>query len=200
MIAYLKQYASTHLFYLIVIGISLLAFRSWQQEHDARLLAEQQIKSSDAAVKVSEQQISSLEKQITANDQRSAQQIASLGKLIAAAKTPQQAAAEIPQVATNLPSAVVVEPDQSIAFPKEDVLPLFQDLADGKVAAVKLAQCQTDYSAEQQIAAQKDSQLKQKDTEIAALKKPKGFWRRFGGTVKQVGIGIGIGIALGGHL
>jgi hypothetical protein len=200
MIQYLKQYASTHIFYLILIGVALVAFHSWQQEHDARLLADQQIASSDAAVKASAQQIGVLEKQITGNDAKSARDLASLEKTIAAVKTPQQAAADLPQVAANLPAPVTVQPDSSISFPKEDVLPLFQDLADGKVCAVKLAQCQADYATEQQIASQKDSQLTEKNKEITALKKPKGFWKRVTGTLKQVGIGIGIGAVLGAKL
>jgi len=196
MMAYLKQYAGTHLFYLVIGGIALLAFHSWKEEHDARLLAEQQIKASDAAVKVSQDQITTLQKQISVNDAKSAQQIAALSKLVTSVKTPAQAAAEIPQVAPNLPSPVVVEPDNSIAFPKEDVLPLFQDLAEGKTCAVKLAQIQADYAAEQQIAAQKDVQLGARDKEIAVLKHPRGFWHRLGSAMKQVGIGIGIGVAI----
>lgn len=197
MLSYLKQYASTHLFYLIVIGVALVGFRSWREEHDARLLAEQQIKSSDAAVKASQAQISDLKQQIAASDARSAQQLASLQKMVTAVQTPQQVVKEIPQVATNLPAPVTVQPDDSISFPKADVLPLFQDLADAKTCSVKLAQCQSDYASEQQIAGQKDAQLGEKDKEITALKKPQGFWHRFGSAVKQIGIGIGIGAVLG---
>lgn len=200
MIQYLKQYATTHAFYLILIGVALVGFRSWRQEHDARLLAEQQIKSSDAAVKASQEQVSDLKQQIAASDARSAQQLASLRKMVTAVQTPQQVVKEIPQVATNLPAPAVVQPDDSISFPKADVLPLFQDLADAKTCSVKLAQCQSDYASEQQIAVQKDAQLGEKDKEITALKKRQGFWHRVGSTLKQVGVGIGIGAVLGAKL
>lgn len=200
MIQYLKQYAGTHLFYLVIIGISLVAFHSWKQEHDARLLAEQQVQASDAAVKESQQQISTLTKQISAGDAKAAQQIAALQKAFTAVKTTKQAADEIPHVVTNLPTPVVVQPDESLNIPKVDVIPIVQDLADAKVATVKLAQCQADYATEQQIAAQKDSQLSAKDKEITALKKPKGFWRRIGSAMKQIGVGIGIGAVLGAKL
>lgn len=195
MIQYLKQYASTHIFYLVVIGVSLVAFHSWRAEHDARLLAEQQTKSSDAAVKASQSQIAVLQKQISSSDEKATAQVASLQKLVVSAKTPAQAVKELPQVAPNLPVAPTVT-DDSVSFPKADVLPLFQDLAEGKTCSVKLAQCQADYASEQQIATQKDSQLAERDKEITALKKPQGFWHRVAGTLKQVGIGIGIGAVI----
>lgn len=200
MLTYLKQYASTHLFYIVLIGISLVAFRSWMGEHDARLLAEQQAKASDAIVKASEQKISDLKQEINDNDEKAARDIASLQKAIAAVKTPQQVVSELPNIAPSLPAPAVVQPDQSIAFPKDDVLPLFQELAQGKTCAVQLAQCQANYAAEQKIADQKDAQLDAKNKEITALKKPKGFWKRLGSTLKQVGIGVAIGATLGARL
>lgn len=196
MLEYLKKYASTHLFYLIVIGVVLVAFHSWKEEHDARLLASQQVKISEAAVKSSQDQIVSLQQQIAANDAKSAQQIASLEKLVQSVKTPQQVAVQLPQVAPNLPVQPTVQADDSISFPKADVLPLFQDLAAGKEAEVQLTQCQADYKSEQQIAAQKDAQLEQKNTEIKVLKQPRSFWHRVGTTMKEVGIGIGIGLTV----
>src|SRR5581483_5574315 len=130
------------------------------------------------------------------NDAKAQKEIDTLEKTIAQVKTTQQAAQQLPTVTPNLPTPVTVQTDDSVTFPKEDVLPLFQDLADGKVAQTKLAQCQTDYSAEQQIAAQKDA----KDSEIVVLKKKPGFWHQIGSTIKQVGVGVGIGLALGAHL
>jgi hypothetical protein len=157
------------------------------------------MKAAEAQIEVSQKQIDVLQKQIADTDAKAQQQIESLQKLVQTVKTPQQVVAQLPNVAP-LPVQPTVQPDESISFPKEDVLPLFQDLADGKVAQTKLAQCQSDYSNEQQIAAQKDAQLKQKDTEILALKHKPGFWHRVASTVKQVGVGVGIGLALGAHL
>lgn len=200
MLNYLKQYASTHLFYIVIIGIALVAFRSWMGEHDARLLADQQIKQSDAAVKASEQEISVLKQEMAANNEKYARDLASLEKTIAAVRTPAQAAKQIPQLVPHLPVPIATQPDNSISFPKEDVLPLFSELAEGKTCAVKLAQCQANYDSEQKIVEQKDAQIAEKDKTITAIRKPKGFWRRVGSTLKQVGIGVAIGATLGARL
>lgn len=199
MIPWLKTFGQTHIVYVIVISLGLVAFHSWLAEHDARLLADQQVKTSEAKVKATEDEIADLKQEITDNDARAAQQIEAVQKLVQSVKTPQQVVTKLPEVAPNLPVSPTVQSDNSISFPKEDVLPLFQDLANGKEAAVKLDQCQTDYAAQKQIDVKKDSQLKDKDDEITALKKPKGFWRRFGNTLKTIGIGVAVGYA-GAHV
>jgi hypothetical protein len=199
MIEYIKKFASTHVFYLVVLAIGAIAFHSWLGEHDARLQAAQEEKAAEVLVKASQDQINALQSQIASNDAKAQQQIDALTKVVQAVKTPQQVVSQLPIVAPNLPVPATVQTDDSITFPKADVLPLFQDLADGKIAATKLEQCQTDYSAEQQIAAQKDEQLKQKGNEIAALKQKPSFWKRAKGTLKSVGIGVGIGVVIASH-
>lgn len=199
MIEYIKKFASTHVFYLVLIVIGAIAFHSWLSEHDARLQAAQDVKAAEALVKASQDRVNELHAQIVSNDALYNSKIDALTKVVQAVKTPQQVAAQLPIVAPNLPAPATVQTDDSITFPKEDVLPLFQDLAAGKIAATKLEQCQTDYSAEQQIAAQKDEQLKQKSNEIVALKKKPSFWHRFAGTAKSVGVGVGIGIVVAAH-
>jgi hypothetical protein len=199
MIEYIKKFASTHIFYLVLIGIGAVAFHSWLAEHDARLQAAQEEKAAESLVKASQDQINTLQAQIASNDAKAQQELAALEKVVQNVKTPQQVVTQLPIVAPNLPAPATVQTDDSITFPKADVLPLFQDLADGKVAETKLEQCQTDYVAEQQIATKKDDQLKQKDNEIVALKKKPGFWHRVVGTAKSVGVGVGIGLVVAAH-
>lgn len=198
MIEYLKKFAATHIFYLILIAGGAVAFHSWLSEHDARLQADQTVKAAEIQVKASQDQIIALQAQIATNDARAQQQLDALAKVIQSVKTSQQAAVALPTVA-DLPVPIQVQPDQGWLIPPADVLPLFNQLAEGKVAETKLTQCQADYTAEQQIAAKKDDQLKEKDGEIAALKQKPSFWNRVKGTLKTVGIGVGIGIAIGAH-
>lgn len=193
---WVTAYGKTHVAYLILIGIGCVGVHAWIGEHDARLLAEQQVKSAAVALKSSQDAIKGLQEQIAATDAQTASQIASLTKALQTVKTPQQVVTALPTVAPNLPTPAAVQTDNSLTFPAADVLPLFQDLADGKTAEVKLTQCQSDYTAEQQIVSQQTDQLKQKDATIAVLKKPAGFWHRVTGTLKAVGIGIGIGATI----
>jgi hypothetical protein len=170
----LKQYLGTHVFYIVVIAIAILAGRAWLQEHDARLLAEDQIQRS-------EHQVEDLQKQIALNDAAAAKQISSLQLLRQQTKTPQQAIAAIPDLST-LPLNTRVGPTSGTAI--VDVVPLFQELAHCKQDAVELASCQLDYKAEIAIAAQKDEQ-------IAVLKKKPRFWKRLASTLKTALIGAG---------
>jgi hypothetical protein len=168
----LKQYLGTHVFYIVVIAIAILLGRAWLQEHDARLLAEQQIKKS-------EQQVEDLQKQIATNDAAAAKQISSLQILQQQTKTPQQAIAAIPSL-SKIPLNTRIGPTGGTVI--VDAVPLFQELAHCKEDAVELAACQADYKAEVAIAAQKDE-------EIAALKKKPRFWKRVISTLKTALIG-----------
>lgn len=178
-----------HISYIVIGAIlavgAYFAVHSWQQEHDARLQAQAQITVNEANVKT-------LQDQIAANDAKAQQQIDSLTKLITQAKTqtPAQIVKEIPIVAPTLPVAPTIAPDESMNFPKQDILPLFTELANGKQCAVQLAASQADFTAEQAIVVQKDQ-------EITVLKKPRGFWRKVGGALETFGIGVGVGIAVG---
>lgn len=169
MIAYLKQYLGTHLFYIAVIAIALLCGRAWIGEHDARLLAEQQIKKS-------EQQVVDLQKQIATNDAAATKQLSILQTQQQQTKTPQQAIAAIPTLA-DIP--LNARPGPTLGTTVVDIMPLFQELNECKQDAVKLNACQSDYKAEVAIVAQKDDQIK------ALTKKPR-FWKRVASTLKTV--------------
>lgn len=176
MIPYLK----THIVYVVVIAIGLIAFHSWLSEHDARLAADQ-------TVKVSEARVADLQQQIAAVNAAAQKQVQVIVKQIEAVKTPAQAIAAIPTLtsaplnsrpAVDSPTAVTVE-----------AIPLAQELASCKVDRINLTACTANLQTETAIVAQKD-------VEIVALKKKPGFWKRLLATVKTLGIGIGVGVSL----
>jgi len=177
-----------HTSYLI-IGIVLalggyIGVHSWIQEHDARLLAQQQEKISETVVK-------NLQQQIADRDAGAKQAQAVIVKVVHDTKTPEQAAQNLPQVVTApLPVPVVTQPSGDWLVPKADVLPIFTQLADDKICRSQLDTTTKDLSDTKAIVVQKDA-------EITVLKKPKGFWGRLKTTTKDIGIGLGIGFALG---
>lgn len=176
MIQFVEKYFK---YVLSAVGVLLLAlgFLSWLREHDARILAEQTIKASESRV-------DSLQAQADSADRSAKTQIAALKKQAAAVQTPAQAIAEIPKL-TDLPLNSRPVPELPSAV-QVDALPLFQALTECKSTAVQLAACSTKLDLSQKIEAEKD-------TQITALRKPGGFWKRFGTTLKDVGIGVAIG-------
>jgi hypothetical protein len=204
-----KHFLLSHLAWVILVGVGLVGIHAYQQEHDARLLAdqkvavaEQQVKTLQTDIQANNQAIAQLQEQQNARDAAAAKQIATLTQLVSKTQTTAQAAQALPQVA-NLPVAPTVGTDSSVVIPAPDVLPLFQQLAQGKQDAISVVQLTADLNDEKAIVAKDEStisdqtkQIALKDEEIVALKKPKSFWHRVGGTLKSVGIGIGIGLAL----
>lgn len=175
----IKQFLGTHIFYIVLIAVGLLFWRSWLQEHDARLLAEEEIKKS-------EQQVEGLQKQIVTNDAAAAKQISSLHALRQQTKTPQQAIAAIPSV-SSLPLNTREGPSLGTAI--VDVVPLFQELTQCKEDAIDLQACRSNYQLQTDVVAQKDLQ-------IAALKKKPRFWKRVLSTLKTAAIGAAAGEVL----
>lgn len=182
MLEYLKKFALTHITYLVIIGIALIGFHSWQTEHDARLLASQQAKVAEAT-------ISGLQQQIVATNAAATKQVQVITKIVRDVQTPAQAVAAIPQL-TDAPLNPAPAPNPTQV--SVDAIPLVQILAQAKQDSIELGACRSNETADQQIIAQKQ-------TEIVALKKKPSFWHRVGGTLKIAGIGVGIGIALGAH-
>lgn len=145
------------------------------QEHDARVLAE-------ANLKVNQTTVVTLQKQIAENDAATAAQIKSLQDLIQTIKTPIQVVQALPKVTTiPLPVTPTVLPDNSVDFPEADVLPLFKDLEQGKEDAVNLVSCQSDLTKEKEI-------VTTQVTEIKTLKQKPKFWKRVGHDAKIIGI------------
>lgn len=195
-----------HSLWIVVIVALLTGCFVWLQEHDARLKAEASVKQSEATIATLQQQIvsnnqavASLQAQITANDAVAKQQIASLVALASNVKTTPQAVAAIPQIDPNIKPVAQSNGDMTIPAPQ--VIPLFQDLAQGKQDAVALVACQKDLATEQQIVTKTQANVTaekaisaQKDQEIAVLKKKPSFWHRVAVVAKAVGVGIGIGV------
>ena len=184
-----------HLIYWVLIVVALIGFRSWLVEHDNRLL-------TAANNKVLETQVSTLQSSITQLEADKKQIQAAADSQVEAWKqaakkvtTPQQAILAIPDV-----SQLPIHSRPSVDNPLQvsvDALPLYQELNQCRQDQVSLGACQALREKDAETLVAKDSIIKSKDTEIANLKQPQGFWKRFTGTIKQVGIGIGIGIALG---
>jgi len=184
MLTWLTTFGKTHLTYIVIILIGLIAFRSWLAEHDAR-------QAADAVVKTEQTQIAGLQQQIVAVNAAADQKVQIVTKVIHDAKTPAQVVAVVPQL-TEVPLNTRVAPDNP-AQVSVDALPFLGLLGQAKEDAINLKACQD-------TTVLKDQQLQAKDIEIAALKKKPNFWHRMLGTAKAVGVGIGIGAVIGAKL
>jgi hypothetical protein len=179
-----RHWLLSHFVWVVAITVALVIGHTAIAEHDARVVA-------DAAIKTSQATITGLQQQITATNTAAAQKTQTIVKIVHDAQTPAQQLAAIPQLAdvqlnarpvSGLPDAVTV-----------DLAPLVQELGQCKQDAVQLQACQSDLKNETAIAAQKDVQ-------IAALKKKPAFWKRVKKTLELIGICVGIGAAVGAHI
>lgn len=178
----IQDLVKKHILGVLVAAALLLAGHSYMAEHDARLVAEQTIKTAQT-------QIDGLQKQQQIAEQAGQAQIAVLQKQAAAVKTPAQAVQAI-QAAPDL-SALPLNVRPAPGLPDAvtvDALPLYQELNTCKQDAVNLGVCSTKLDLQTQID-------KDKDTQITALKKKPGFWKRVKTTAEVVGVGIAIGYA-----
>jgi hypothetical protein len=206
-----KTFVMHHLAWVILVSVGLVGIHAYLGEHDARLLADQKVAVAEQQVKVLQTDIQAnnaaiadLKTQMTARDAQNATIIAQLVKAKQQAVTPPQQV-QVLQTEAKLPEPIVSLPGTpDWRLPVADVQPLFQAVSDGLIAQQNNLVCQADLKDQKDITAKDEStiadqtkQIALKDDEIKALKKPKSFWHRVGGTFKSVGIGIGIGIALG---
>ena len=199
----------THGVWLVLIGLGLVFFHSWLAEHDARLRSDAQVTISETnaaalqkQIAVNAQTVAALQKQIADNDARASVQVQALAAAVAKVKTTPQAAEAISTM-TEAKVQPVAQGDGSMTITAPQVIPLLDELAQGKQAGINLAACQADLASTRQIVTTDESSLDasrgiitQKDAEIASLKRKPSFWRRVGSTLKQVGVGIGIGLTL----
>jgi len=206
----IKHWILSHLIWVVGVAVALYGFHTWSAEHDARLKAEATIKQDESQVAVlqqaitqNNQSIAALQAQMQQRDAQNATIIANLVKQKAAVQTPQAAATAITQTVSNLPVPLVVEPDSSLLVPSLDVVPLYDTLEDGKIAAANLSTCTDDLADTKAESAVKDKtigdqtqQLGLKDNEIAALKAKPKFWARVKSDGKKVGVGVVIGILI----
>lgn len=180
MLTWLKQYAATHLFYIILLIGGVVAFRVWLNEHDARLKAEETVQESQAKV-------ADLQQQIVAVNNAAAQKVQTIVKIVHDAQTPAQVVLAAPQL-TDLPLNTRVAPDNP-AQVSVDAQPFIQLLGQAKEDAINLKACED-------TAVLKDQQLDEKDKQIATLTKKPSFFHRVLTVAKTVGIGVGIGILI----
>lgn len=179
-----KHWALSHAVWIAAIAIALVMGHSLLAEHDARLLA-------DAQIKVSETQIKDLQAQIVQTNAAAAAKVQVITKIVHDVQTAPQAVAAVPQL-TDVALNARVTPDNPAQI-AVDAIPFVNLLAQAKTDSIKLAACTDNLKSETAIVAQKDVQ-------IVALKKKPAFWKRVEGTAKAVGIGVGIGFLLAGHL
>lgn len=179
-----KHWALSHAVWIAAIAIALVMGNSLLAEHDARLLA-------DAQIKVSETQIKDLQAQIVQTNAAAAAKVQVITKIVHDVQTAPQAVAAVPQL-TNVPLNARVAPDNPAQI-AVDALPFVNLLAQAKTDSINLAACTDNLKSETAIVAEKQ-------TEIVALKRKPRFWKRVEGTAKAVGIGIGVGLLISGHL
>jgi hypothetical protein len=174
------NYIKTHLFYITLIGVTLVCAKVWLQEHDARIKAE-------ATVKLEQASIAQLQAQISATDKATMQQIAALKQRAATVRTPAQAIVAIPDVSQLHPILNPVPNDP--ANVTVQALPLFTALEQCKEVNIDDTACHKDLDASKQIIA--DQTL-----EIKALKKKPSFLKRVWGIAKIAIISAGVGVLL----
>ena len=205
-----KHWALTHAVWIAAVVVGGIGIHSWIAEHDNRLRAEQKIAVSEQQVKTlhdqiaqNDQAISGLQQQIAENDAHSRQQIAQLQSIVAQVKTAPQAANAIGDL-TQGAVTPKAQANGDYTIPAPQVVPLFQELSQGKQDAIGLHACSADLENEKQILAETQKNFTaeqqivvQKQGEIDALKKPQRFWRRVGSEIKQIGISVGVGFLLG---
>lgn len=184
MVNWLKVYAHTHLFYIILIAVSVVYFRVWLSEHDARVIA-------DGKVKAAEVQVVNLQKQIDAIPAQTAAKVQVVTKAVHDAVTPSQVVAAIPSL-TDIPLQTRAIPGNPVDV-EVAAQPLIELVGELKTSQVQLGACQ-------QTVALKDQQLLAKDAEVIALKKKPNFLHRLGNVAKAVGVGVGIGLLIGAKL
>lgn len=183
-----KFWLTTHLVWVAAIIVALVIGHAWIGEHDARVVADAQIKTSETV-------IANLQQQILATNAAAAAKVQTIVKIVHDAQTPAQQIAAIPQLsnidlnARSIPALTPNGPPQVAV----DLAPLVQELGQCKVDQTNLQACTADLKNETAIAAQKDVQ-------IAALKKKPSFWHRVGSALKLIGIGVGVGLMLGAHV
>ncbi len=160
-----RHWVLSHLIWIVAVSVALVLGHSWMAEHDARLLADAQIKASEVTIK-------NLQDHQAATDAAATQKVQTIVKVVHDAVTPAQVVAALPQVdaqiATDLSAHTA--PDNPTAV-EVNAPALIDVVGDLKTSQVQLGACQSDLADEKNI-------VVQKDTEITALKRKPSFWAR----------------------
>jgi hypothetical protein len=169
-----------HIFYLVIIVALIFGGRMWVQERDLRM-------AQETTVAVLQNHVQTLEAQINQRDEQAAKQQQVIVKVIHDVQTVPQAVAAVPQVVTTpLPVPVTSDASGDMIIPKDDVIQVFDQLADDKLCNSKLSTAAADLVDEKNINANLTQQ-------IAVLKKKPKFIKRVLRDAKLIGIGAGLG-------
>ena len=186
-------------FVVVVVAVMVAwgVLHSFYHEHEARALAEQTVKQQSQDIKTSQLAIAQLEAEVAATNAHAAAADRALKSALATVKTPAQAVAAIPSV-SDVPLNARPSPDNPTQI-SVDALALYTELNQCAQSRVDLAACQKNALDLAAIDSQKDRQLSDDKTAIAALKKKPSLIHHIESSLKVVGISLGIGIALGAH-
>lgn len=179
MVAWLKQYASTHIFYIILIVGGVAGFRFWLSEHDRAVQLEQTIKANN-------QIIAGLNDQIKTRDEANVMADKKVQVIVTAAKTPTAVVAAIPQIAPQIAAELNARTVPNLPNVVQVDAPGLMDLT-GKFVTMSqdLATCQADYADEQK-------KFDADESSIKALKTKPKFFKRVGHDLKIVAITAGV--------
>ena len=196
MLTWLKTYASTHIAYIAIGILAFVFWRAWITQHDNAIRAEMQVHISEADVKARDKTIADLQasKDQVVSDLQKQVQTLQARKV----DTPAQALPFIKEVAPAIKPVPVMqdlEPTDDSQI-KVDAVELAKTLKQCSIEHEQLDACQQVAKTDEQIIKEKDGQVADKDAEIKTLKKPQGFWKKVGSTLKAVAVGVGIGFAV----
>lgn len=172
----MESYLKTHIFYVVLISVGLIAGSCWLKEHDARI-------QSDAQVKQDQQQVKDLQAQILAVNAAAQKQVQVIVKTVQAAKTPEQVIAAIPTL-TDAPLNARPVPNSSVDL-TVDSQALVQELGQCKENKVNLDACVD-------VGLHKDAIIADDEKTIKAIQKKPSFFARLksGGKVAAAAIVI----------
>lgn len=183
----LGTFILSHSIWAVALVVALVLGNIALKEHDQRIAAQAQIKTSEATIAQLQTQISTTNAQAAAKVQTIVKIVHDLGP----APTPAQIVAAVPSL-TDAPLNTRTIPGDSTDV-EVTAIPFINFLVTAKTDEIELGACQANLTAETAITAQKN-------VEIAALKKKPSFLHRVGDVAKAVGVGIGVGLLIGGHL
>jgi hypothetical protein len=169
-----KEWAAQHVKALAIAGALVFAGRIYLQDHDARLKADETVKTAQAT-------IDGLQKQAQAVQAVAARKVVILQKEAATVKTGPQALEHLPEL--DMPE-LRPEPMPDPERVSVQVVPLYQDLNACK-------QCSIELEATKQALELQTAISKEKDTEITALKRKPSFLKRLGRAALVTGCAAG---------
>lgn len=170
-----------HVLGLVITVATVIGFHSWLAEHDARMVADGQVKTAEATV-------AGLRANQTTTATVAAAQVQTLRTQAVKTTTPAAALVILRTTAPELEATTVPTTGLLSSEVAVDAVPLYQDLNAAAQDKVNLAACTTELTDEKGVTTAKDAEIK-------ALKSKGGFWVRVRNTAVEVGIGAALGYA-----